>query len=245
MKLAGRVALGAAATTAEAVVTGALVAEFGPIAAAGAGGAAGAMVKELPTVAEYLFADRRRSAIDMVERAIEIADITSEEFVDALFADLQRRHLLRRAVLAASDSISDEKIRTLAAALAAGAITTDDAVIDESVLVIDAVAQLDAVHLRVLALLATEPVDPAVGTYPNFRPWPWTETQIYDAVPNLASVLPAILAKLQALGIADDFPAQLIDFAEGRLQLTGFGRLCLGYLQAPDEQHRPELHPSR
>jgi hypothetical protein len=229
-KSAGRAVTEATATVVQTVVTAAMLAEFGPIAVP-VGAAAGAVVKEIPALTQQLFADRRRTATDMMELAVAYAGVSPEQFVTALAADPKHRYLLRRAVRAASDSDSDEKTRTLAAALAAGAIAADDAVVDESVLVINAVAQLEAVHLRVMALLATEPVDPAVGNYPNFRPWPWTAQQIDDAVPQLVGVLPAIIAKLQALGIADDFPNQLVDFQEGRLQLTGFGRLCLGYLQ--------------
>ena len=230
VKSAGRAVAETAAAVVQTAVTAALTAELGPFAVP-AGAAAGAVVKEVPLLGQLL-ADRRRSATDMMERAVVYAGVTPEEFVDALAADPKHRYLLRRAIHAGSDSASDEKTRILAAALAAGAIATDDAVVDESVLVIDAVTQLESVHLRVLALLATEPTDPAVGNYANIRPWPWTPEQIYDAVAHMSGVLPAILAKLQALGIIDEFPSERIDFQEGRLQLTGFGLLCLGYLQS-------------
>ncbi|WP_285550263.1 hypothetical protein [Actinoplanes regularis] len=229
VKSASRAVTETAAAVVQTAVTAALAAELGPLAVP-AGAAAGAVVKEVPLLGQLL-ADRRRSATDVVERAIAYAGCTPEEFVNVLAADPEHRYLLRRAIQAASDSVSEEKRRILAAALAAGAIATDDAVVDESVLVIDAVAQIESVHLRVLVLLATEPDDPAVSNYTNIRPWPWTPRQIYEAAAPLASVLPAILANLQALGIIDDFPSQRIDFQEGRLRLTGFGLLCLGYLQ--------------
>ncbi|WP_125812361.1 hypothetical protein [Actinoplanes sp. ATCC 53533] len=238
-KSATRVVADAAATVVQTTVTAALAADFGPLALP-AGATAGAAVKEIPILAQ-MFADRRRSATDMMEHAVAYAGVNPERFMDALAADPKHRHLLRRAIHAAGDSVSGEKIRTLAAALAAGAIATDDAVVDESMLVIDAVAQLEAVHLRVLALLATEPDDPAVDHYQNIRPWPWTPQQIHNGVPQLSAVLPAILAKLQALGITKDFPNGLIDYEEGRRQLTGFGELCLVYLQTlAGEQHDPD-----
>jgi hypothetical protein len=228
-----RTATEATATVVQTTVTAALAADLGPLALP-AGAAAGALVKEIPILAQMV-ADRRRNATDMMEQAVLLAGITSEEFVKALTTDSKHRYLLRRAVQAASNSASDEKIRTLAAALADGAIACDDAVVDESVLVIDGVAQLEAVHLRVLALLATEPDPPDEKA--QISSYAWSSSQVYKAVPRLAPVLDAVLAKLYALGMTDDLHSAYMNSWDDHRELTGYGRLCLRYVQALADEH--------
>jgi hypothetical protein len=127
-KSAGRAVTDVTATVVQSAVTAALLAEFGPLAVP-VGAAAGAVVKEIPVLTRQLFADRRHSATEMMEHTVACAGVTPEQLVTALAADHKHRYLLRRAVQAASDSVGDAKTRTLAAALAAGAIATDDAVV--------------------------------------------------------------------------------------------------------------------
>jgi DNA-binding MarR family transcriptional regulator len=191
--------------------------------------------KELPGL---LLRDRVRRSTDMVDMAVTYAKMDQDSFLEALLNDEQRRHLLHRAVQAASDATSEEKRRSLAAALAAGTIADDDAVVDDALIVIDAVAQLEAVHLRVLERLTKTPSPQGYGQLadvPNFVP-PWVPGQLEHEIPQLRSVMVNLVAKLEALGMVERYRGGI---AENCLRLTTFGNMCLGSLLRSPSDHFP------
>jgi len=238
-KSASRAAVDAAGNVVQTAVTAMLTVDLGPQLATAAGAMAGAVTKETPELLCLMLGDRFRRASTMVETATDLAGLTPEEFVARLARDELHRYLLYRAVQAAGTAIGDAKIRTLAAALVSGAIATDPAAVDEALVVINAVEQIESLHLRVLTRLMTAPADPAVDHYSNVRPWPWTQQQLYDADPGLGGAFGTVLAKLRSLGMVHDYPAGLIDYAEDRVQLTAFGEMCTTHLHQVGEDNRP------
>jgi hypothetical protein len=223
------VAIGAAGSLAEAAVVAALTAVTGPQAATVMGALAGAVTTEMSTVAARIFDDHRRRATSTVEAAAEFADQPADELVIHLLSTELSRELLHRAVQAAAHATSEAKIKALAQALADGAIATDRAVVDESLVVIDAVGQLEALHLRLLEILTRLPDDPAVEHYSQ-RPWPWRIEQVVDTDPHLSNAFEAVRARVTALGMVSRYPAGVIDYADDRIHLTTFGGMCMKHL---------------
>jgi hypothetical protein len=140
----------------EAVVTAALTPHFGPqfspIPSAGVGKAA----EESINLTAQIFDDRRRRSVRMIYEAAEFSDQDADALVQTLLSHEGGRLIFYRAVQAAADAASNSKIRTLAQALASGAIAKDGAVVSESLIVIDAIGQLEAPHIRVLELFAQD-----------------------------------------------------------------------------------------
>ncbi|MEW2330041.1 hypothetical protein AB0880_19775 [Micromonospora chersina] len=238
------VALDATGTLVGSVVSAILERDLGPQLAGAAGGVAGAFAKEASSFVGRLFADRRRRATSMVEHASEAAGQPDvDEFLTKLLGDEHHRELLYRSIQAAAQSTSEAKIKTLASALASGSMSGDPAVVDESLVVVDTLAQLEAPHIRLLELLTTEPADPAAASY-GFRPWPWRQHQLIEADPGLSNAFDALLARLTSLGMVTAFKAGHVDYADDRVHLTRFGQICMGYLaeQAGDAE---DLHGQR
>jgi hypothetical protein len=238
------VALEATGTFVGSVVSAVLERDLGPQLASAAGDVAGAITKEASSFVGRLFADRRRRATSVVEQASEAAAQPNvDEFLTKLLGDEHHRELLYRSIQAAAQSTSEAKIRTLASALASGAMSEDPAVVDESLVVVDTLAQLEAPHIRLLELLTAEPADPATANY-GFRPWPWRQHQITDADPGLSNAFDALLARLTSLGMVTAFKPGYIDYADDRVHLTQFGRICMGYL-AEQVAGQENLHTQR
>lgn len=230
MKSGKAVALEATSTLVESVVSALLVRDLGPQLASAAGGAAGAITKQASGLVGKLFADHRRRATSLVEDASEaVGQPDVDEFLTTLLRDEHHRELLYQSIQAAAQSTSEAKIRTLAIALASGALSEDPAVIDESLVVVDTLAQLEGPHIRLLQLLTTEPPEPVAANY-GYRPWPWRQHQITDADPSLSNAFEALLARLTSLGMVTAFKPGLIDYADDRVHLTPFGQICMGYL---------------
>jgi len=95
---------------------------------------------------------RRRvdHAAETVMDGAEAAGISLEEFLDRGVADDHRHELFARTLTIAQDNALRNKRRALGRALAAG-VMGDDARIDEELLFIRAVADIDELHIRVLA----------------------------------------------------------------------------------------------
>lgn len=238
----GRAATDIVGAAIEGGTTAALTASGAdPVTAQATGAASGAAVRATPdAVASLFLGDQEKKIGALGEMAADAAGLTLDELAERLLVDEQHRNLLGRAVRAAQDAADEVRLRGLAGALASGALTTDEAVVDELLVAVDVLGRLDAKHIRTMALLATVPPDPAqYHQYTNFRPWPWTPDQIYAALPTLGRVMPAVLARMEAEGVIREFPSQLVDFQDGRLQLTPFGELCLQYLEGLASEPEP------
>jgi hypothetical protein len=227
----GRAGLDMAGNVTQEVVKGLLAQHVGQEVAVVAGSAAGAALKEVPTFVSQVRADRVRRATAMLDTAMHATGVAAEEFLEIVGRDEHHRYLLHRAVEAAAQAIGEEKIRTLAAALASGAIASDPADIDTAVVVIDAVSEIETIHLRVLGMLFDLPPDDPYTRANTMRPWAWKLQQLHDADSGLGHSLDAIVAKLRSLGMVDSFPSGILDYDDSRIRLTGFGVMCMEHLQ--------------
>jgi hypothetical protein len=123
------------------------------------------------------------------------AGVPLDEFIDRGVADDRRHELFARTLTIAQDTALRNKRRALGRALASG-VMGDDARIDEEFLFIRAVADLDAPHIRLLALLATNPPEQGgQSDSPPMEGWSWN--QIVAADPGLLGALSALLSTLE------------------------------------------------
>ncbi|WP_203743942.1 hypothetical protein [Actinoplanes cyaneus] len=220
----------AAGKVIEGAVTAALTGSLGPEAAAVIGAGAAGAVKELPNLFVQMFWDRHRRASMMVEEATEHARLTADEFLALLSADEQHRQLLFRAVQAASESLSEEKTRLLAGALASGALTRDPAEVDAILVIVAAVKELDGFHVRALGLLATRYESP---TAPIPHPKAWSISELGRQLKAHRSVVPGIVAQLRSGGLIEDsFGARYDGVNDAAVAITPFGSACIDYLNA-------------
>jgi hypothetical protein len=160
---------------------------------AGAGGvvvaAAFAPVAEAIATWAVRKVGRRRvdHAAETVMDGAEAAGIPLEEFIDRGVADDRRHELFARTLTIAQDTALRNKRRALGRALAAG-VMGDNARIDEELLFIRAVADIDELHIRVLARMR-EAADRGVSRQ--------TADTLRGLDPGLGPSVEALLATLQ------------------------------------------------
>jgi hypothetical protein len=211
------------------MTTAVLAIGIGPLAVP-AGALIGAGVEEgLAWVADA-YRRRVQRADDMVEGAAKSAGISAEDLLMSIGSDERKQELLIRAIHAAAGAVAAVKLDTLSRAFASGAIATDPAVVDEAFIVIDALAQLDAPHLRVLTILAS----PGPGALPG-RASPllaatWKREDILAEAPSISTALDALIGKLQALGLVYDDGIGRMGYQEPWWALTEFGEACVRHL---------------
>lgn len=110
-------------------------------------------VNALAKYANARLAVMEQRACAMVEETATQAVSNAEALVEELASDPRKAELFAVAIDAAARSHSEGKIKALAHALAAAALTDDDAQLDRSELVLRAVAELEVPHVRVLEAL--------------------------------------------------------------------------------------------
>lgn len=98
---------------------------------------------------------RSASARRVLELAARRLDRDADAMVDDAIGDLRRAQLLGSALQAAAQTVSQQKIGALSRALANG-LVGDEARIDEEQLVLDALAEIETPHIRVLVQLGPE-----------------------------------------------------------------------------------------
>jgi hypothetical protein len=122
------------------------------LAAVPAGAVAGSMTQEAMSAIALLLQQRR----DRVQRFADEAEITAgtqmERLLQEAAADPRTLEMLARSVEAASHSLDDQKIDLLARIFVSG--VRDPAKVDEVNILIEALRQIEAPHLRVLTVLA-------------------------------------------------------------------------------------------
>jgi hypothetical protein len=100
-----------------------------------------------------------RNAAEAVEVGMSEAGMEAEEFLRSFAASPARLELLSSVIEAATHATTEEKIRVLGGALAAGALG-DDAVVDVEQLFVRALADLERPHVRLLDQLRQDPAHP-------------------------------------------------------------------------------------
>jgi hypothetical protein len=209
----------------------ALAAGLGALAGLPFGGPVGAVVGAalgplLVPVAEEVFRelgmDGRRRSGEALAAACEASGLSVEETVRRALGNEQSRLLSGTAIVAATHTAWEDKVRTLGRSLASGLLAADDAEIDLEQLIMSAIADLEGPHLALLDLLVAwrlpihtlnardkkPPTRLDIPAYSNSGgTWSvvareWNPDEIVEARPRLASVLPGLLGTLQRHGLA-------------------------------------------
>jgi hypothetical protein len=140
-------------------------------------------------VATTLSERRVRHAAGTTLDAANAAELPIDEFLERAVSDDRRHELLARTLTIAQDTALHQKRRALGRALAAG-VMGDEAKIDDELLFVRAIADIDEMHIRLLARLATGISLPG-----------WTVATITQADRGLADVLPSLLGTLELHGL--------------------------------------------
>ncbi|MDQ4031280.1 MAG: hypothetical protein M3332_02995 [Actinomycetota bacterium] len=190
------------------------------------GAVAGPLGEEVSFALRKVAIKKITGMVRLLEGGAESQDVSTDDLLEAAVSDPSKLELLGRAMDAAARATSMNVIDTLARAFATGVLAEDCAAVDETFLVIDALGQIDAPHLRLLAILSQNAphTDLREDIADELR-YAWTVEQILVTDPGLSTVVDALIAKLRSLGV-------IRDDGQGRLDykpywcLTGFGHAC-------------------
>lgn len=137
-----------------------------------------ALARALVWLDERFFTQRLQSAAGVLDAAAESAGTTPDAFVTGL-DDPSKLQLAGAAIQAGAATVLDYKIRALGRALATGALAEDDAVVEIQALVIAALAELEAPHIRLLQAMTS------MSLRSPFSSPPWTLHALGRMVPSL------------------------------------------------------------
>ncbi len=186
---------------------------------------------------EEAFSQFYRNRAKRVARFAETAAREAGCTIDELLADAaaypEKLELLVQTAEAASRALADEKVDLLARIIAQG--IRDNAKVDETLIIADAVRTLEMPHLRLLALLAQRPK----VTPDGIVPCRWDMTEVVKELPDFGAALNGVAAKLESLALSH---LTVVDPGTGRaawLQLTSFGFECAQYMSDRSSQHAP------
>lgn len=176
-----------------------------------AGGTAGAVVGAAATpylvdLARRAFDEfsalRRENVAAVLGIASGQLDVAPAQLVDDANSTEEGASLLAESMLAAAATLNRRKVRALARALALG-LAEDQAAVDEGRLMVMAIAELEAPHIRCLELVraAQEEVEAAGEAEPVAR---GAEQPIHNHVLTAAQESPStVLHKLVTAGLLD------------------------------------------
>jgi hypothetical protein len=182
-----------------------------------AGGLVGAQVAAVvPAFVGTLFAQREDNLVTVTEDAAEQAGIDGDDLVAWLKADDRHAAFFAEALEVAWSTLDRQKLRALSYVLADG--FQDDARLDVDQLVVKALRELEAPHVRVLDVMAS--------TGASDRAY------VRESLPELSDGLDAIFAGLERAGCLAGamFPSE----GAQPLVVTEFGRTCLEFLRKAD-----------
>lgn len=192
-------------TIAALVSAGAGLAIAGPGGALVAAAAQPALSMALQRAIEELAQLRRRSAEQMVSRAAVQLAAEPDTLVALALEDADAAHLLGEAIQVAARTVNQQKINGLARALANG-LREDSARPDEEALIVAALAEVEAPHIKVLAQLGPEHSRTRTATGNLGARTPPRRGQsplsLATSCTMSASVVRAVLSVLQRAGLA-------------------------------------------
>jgi hypothetical protein len=161
-----------------------------------------------PARAEALISyleDRRARRQARLESLAEAAEAQGGETFDVLLEkarqDDSRSDLTEEVLQQATETAAEWKMRALGRALARGLLADDEAEIDEVHLMLAAIDDLEAPHVRVLQRLYAEG-----DRYSGIADY-----QLATMFPNGVRVLYALLKTLERHGLAGQLPSRVID----------------------------------
>lgn len=193
-------------------------------------GPAGALVAAAVKPALELVAVREsrgmRHIEQLLEAVTEATGLSQEEFAAWAKSTDGRLMLATSAIQAAYNTVYDRKVAALAAVLSKN--LADDAQLDLGNLAVNALADLEPVHVRVLhAFLGGMPLPQRDDVRP--QPGDVTQSQLEQGFPHLVAGLTPIIATLVRHGLAEVSRAN--HAYDQTWSITSFGRHCLAYLQ--------------
>jgi hypothetical protein len=174
---------------------------------------------------------RQDNADRMLSRAMAQSACTEEEFLSRATTDSTRTELFVRAIEAAARSTTDRKLDLLAGILRDGVLASETAYVDELLVALAAASEMDFMHLRLIEVLRKP--TPQVWESDELQQelkYAWSESHIGNYDPGLARVLPALLGRLQSLGLITDLGVGRLSY-EPLWGLNSFGQLCVAALE--------------
>ncbi|MET8092101.1 hypothetical protein [Micromonospora sp. NPDC005220] len=205
------------------------------IATAGLGlaGPVGALVAASIKPALELVAVREgrgmQNIADVVTGVREATGLSPEEFGQWAGSSDGRLMLATSAFQAANNTMHEGKVKALAAVLAEG--INDDAKLDLSLLIVAALTDLEAAHIRVLDAMVNTNSDAHIA-YPDVEGNRWPSSILEGRFPGLRSGIAPIMATLERQGLATrGAPVENFRGNQATTWLaTHFGWECLRYL---------------
>lgn len=211
------------------VITTATSAGLGFVLGGPGGAAIGAVVPEIVRELTDMRVTNMKITLD---RACNVSGVSARELISWVRADTAHAELVTAAVEAACETLDPDRLRVLGYVLAGG--LANDAKIDNSRLLIDALRHLQPAHVSVLMTL-TEAPSPRKS---EVRTGQWSMTELAEFHPNLADAMDSIMATLQRLGctvVAPNFhlvrPGRADVENETMWLATRFGRHCLDVIR--------------
>jgi hypothetical protein len=212
------------------------------------GALAGAAVEPvLEQVVSETLARRRQRGQRALAIAASAAGMTPEELLERILHDERLLDLGAAVVAAASKTMVEAKIRALGRALATGALATDDAVVDEQRFLVDTLADLEAVHFRVLTHVSVQ--HSGYGSPQSPEGWRqaygWSIEDLSAQLPGTAVILRPVLGVLAGRELIRDMGVGSLDYLAGeseRWVITDTGTRCLLLLK---ERGREDLDDAK
>lgn len=202
-----------------------LLIDTNPALAAIAGAAAAPAV----SIAFDAVLRRRRERVEIAStEACRTGNCTFQDIVNAAVGSDLKIELLATALNAAAVADDERRVRALGVALARGVLQSDDALVDEQVVITRVLADLEAPDVRILHLMVE--VNQTGFMVRTSRPT--DDGTLVALVPTLAPVIDSIVARLSGLGtISSDVygkSSQVVWSA------TSIGRQCIAALLQHD-----------
>ncbi len=195
--------------------------EVAAFAGVSSGALAGAVAEVLVDVNYRLWAKRVDCVDQFTTTAATEAGVPAEDLLRDIAEDPRSLELFAQVAETASRALDGWKIDLLARIFVHGA--RDGANVDATVMIYEAVRDLQRPHLRVLEILAEPNPDGPEGR--------WTASQVVAADEGLGDAVSALISKLGAVGLATDTDTKtLIWYSGGSWTLTRLGRLSVDYL---------------
>lgn len=207
--------------------TSGALAELLTAGAPGVGAGATIAVSTAIRLGEAALQRRRRRMGCALETAAEILDVGLHILEERAPEYDARLELLAQVLEAAAKTPLEEKLRGLGKVLALG-YQDDPGEISRAAVLAAALADVEAPHVQVLALLRAEPTPTANVPQSNTRSG-WNVVQLNARLPADADILPALLAVLIGHGLILDAAHATWDFIP-HYAISPLGQKCLELL---------------
>ncbi len=231
---------------------------------AAVGGGAPAVIEDaLRWLGQEWRSQSRRSSERVLDVAAETAELRRDDLVGHLAADPKRLQIAGMALSAGAMTTNEDKLRALARSLAMAA--KDDALVDPELLVIAALTDMEAPHIKVLRTMAAAASRRNINGRRTHASHPLRALEF--ELPEVAAVMSPVLATLLRHGLVSEESEDLRAWLDQRdrdmarfghsvnrrprqtlYQVTDFGDYCLELLTSisdeagPGKQGQPHAH---